>query len=150
DARIDDLPPSQERLLSYGIDLQMLVDNSKNTQVDSILTGKIVKGVLQISRKHVASQDYLAENKSDKDKTLIIEHPLRQGWHLVDTDKPIETTQSLYRFKGSVPAHKSTQLTVKEEIVQGEEIAILPADLDTLVFYSRTGEIPQKVKDALS
>src|SRR5256885_8291928 len=30
DARIDNLPPGQERLLSYGIDLQMTVDATKN------------------------------------------------------------------------------------------------------------------------
>jgi len=98
DAQIDNLPPGQERLLSYGIDLQMLVDATKNTSRSSILTGKIVKGVLQISRKHVATQDYTGDNKSDKDKTLIIEHPIKQNWKLVDTDKPMETTQTLYRF----------------------------------------------------
>ena len=41
------------------------------------------------------------------DKRLIIEHPLRQGWHLVETDKPIETTPALYRFKGKVAAGKA-------------------------------------------
>ena len=51
DARIDNVPPGQERLLSYGIDLQMTVDSTKNTQEDHIQTGKIVKGVLTITRK---------------------------------------------------------------------------------------------------
>ena len=32
DARIDNVPPGQERLLSYGIDLEMTVDNTKNVQ----------------------------------------------------------------------------------------------------------------------
>ena len=149
DARIDNVPPSQERLLSYGIDLQMLVDSTKNKTDSALQTGKIVKGVLQITRKHVASQDYVAENKSDKDKSLIIEHAIKPGWKLVETDKPIETTQTLYRFKGSVPAKKSAAFTVKEEIVQSEELAILPTDLSALDFYSRAGEIPQPVRDAL-
>jgi hypothetical protein len=149
DARIDTVPPTQERLLSYGIDLQMLVDSTKNKTESSLQTGKIVKGVLHITRKHVATRDYLADNKADKDKTLIIEHPLRQGWKLVDTDKPIETTETLYRFKGNVPAKKSAVFTVKEEVVQAEEIAILPTDLSALDFYSRAGEIPQPVRDAL-
>src|SRR5204863_6554255 len=37
DARIDNLPPGQERMLSYGIDLDMLVDNTKNTQTAAVL-----------------------------------------------------------------------------------------------------------------
>ncbi|CAN5612687.1 DUF4139 domain-containing protein [soil metagenome] len=149
DARIDNLPPGQERLLSYGIDLQMLVDSTKNKTDSALQTGKIVKGILQITRKHLASQEYLAENKSDKAKTIIIEHPIRPGWKLVDTDKPIETTESLYRFKGSVEAKKSAVFTVKQEIVQSEAIAILPTNVSALDYYSRAGEIPQAVRDAL-
>ena len=38
---------------------------------------------------------------------------------------------------------------MKEEIVQGESIALIPADVSQLDFYSQTGEIPQKVRDAL-
>ena len=93
--------PARSGCISYGVDLQMLVDSTKNRQDSTVQTGKIVKGVLTVTRKHVFSQDYVAENKSDHDKTLIIEHPLRQGWTLVDTDKPIETTETLYRFKGT-------------------------------------------------
>src|SRR5438045_8552969 len=106
---------------SYGIDLQMTVDPTKHKQDSAIQTGKIVKGVLQIQRKNVSTQEYLADNKSDHEKTLIIEHPIKQGWNLVDTDKPIETTQTLYRFKGKVGAGKSSKLVVKEQIVQNEE-----------------------------
>jgi hypothetical protein len=149
DARIDNLPPNQERMISYGVDLQMNVDSTKNKQENFLQTGKIVKGVLQISRKLVATQDYISDNKSDHEKTLIIEHPIRQGWKLVDTDKPIETTDTLYRFKGTVGPGKASKLTVKEEIMQGEALEILNGDMTALIYYSRAGEIPEKVRDAL-
>jgi hypothetical protein len=150
DARIDNVPPGQERLLSYGIDLQMTVDSTKNSQEEQIQTGKIVKGVLEITRKYLATQTYIADNKSDHDKTLIVEHPIKQGWKLVDSDKPIETTDTLYRFKGTVTPDKTSTLTVKEETVQDQELAILPIDIDAVLMYSRTGEFPQKVRDALT
>lgn len=149
DASIDNVPPGQERLISYGVDLQVLVDATKNKTDTAIQTGKIVKGVLFLTRKNVFTQDYTAENKGDKDKTLIIEHPIRQGWHLANTDKPIETTESLYRFKGKVAAGKATKLTVQEEIVQGQEIAILPTDVGPLDFYSKQGAIPKPVREVL-
>ena len=154
DARIDNVPPGQDRLLSYGIDLEMLVDNTKNTQRGAVLTAKIEKGEMIISRKLVSSQEYAANNKTGKDKVLVIEHPIRQGWHLVDTPKPFETTPSLYRFKGTAIANKVTVLTVKEEVVQDETIMLASANLDQLVYYSRTGEggaeIPKSVRDALA
>ena len=149
DAQIDNVPPGQERLLSYGIDLQVRVDATKNRHDSSLMTARIVKGVLELTHKNMFTQEYVAENKSDANKTLIVEHPLRQGWKLVDTDKPIETTESLYRFKGSVDAGKGSKLVVKEEIVQGQAIAILPTELTALVSYSKQGGIPDDVRKAL-
>jgi len=150
DARIDDIPPGQERLLSYGIDLDMLVDASKNTQTASVVSARVVKGMLIVERKSVATQEYAADNKSAKDKQLVIEHPIRAGWKLVDTQKPIETTPTLYRFKGTAAANKVTTLTVREELVHSEAIAMLPADVGSLIYYSRAGEIPRDVRDAIA
>jgi len=150
DAQIDNVPPGQERFISYGIDLQVLVDPKDAKQEEELLTGKISKGVLELSNKVVATQTYVAENKSDRDKTLVVEHPVRQGWELVDSPKPMEKTDQVYRFKESLPAGKSVPLTVKEQVVNGQQIEILPADIDGLVALSRNGKLPQNVRDALA
>jgi hypothetical protein len=150
DAQIDDVPPGQDRLLSYGVDLQLLIDATKNSSTDAIQTGKIVKGVLYVTHKYVSEQDYIADNKSDKDKALIVEHPRRSDWSLVDSPKPAEMTDALYRFQQSVPAGKQSTLVVKEQMVQDETIEILPYDITQLAVYQRTGEIPQNVRDALA
>jgi hypothetical protein len=150
DAQIDNIPPGQERLLSYGVDLQMLVDATNNRSDSQIQTGKIVKGVLFVTRKEVRSQDYIAENKSDHEKALIVEHPRTSGWDLVNTPEPMEKTDSVYRFKTSVAAGEKSKLTVTEQIIQDEQIAILPTDLEQLDVYRKTGEIPKNVQDALA
>jgi hypothetical protein len=149
DAQIDNIPPGQERLLSYAIDLEVQVNASNSHEEGFLQTGKIVQGILQLTRKQISSQDYVIENKSDKDKTLIIEHPFRAGWNLVESPKPAETTDRFYRFKDSVEAGKTLKQTVKEEMIYEETLAILPADFGQLEFYSRSGEIPKKVREAL-
>jgi hypothetical protein len=149
DAQIDNLPPGQQRLISYGIDLEMQVNAANRRQENNIQTGRLVKGILLLSRNQVVMQDYLVENLSQKAKDVIIEHPFQTGWKLVETPKPMETTDSVYRFWDSVPAGKTRTLTVKEERVQSETIAILPADLGQLESYSRSGEIPAGVREAL-
>jgi hypothetical protein len=150
DARIDNVPPGQERLISYGIDLQMLVDAKNHKSEAAVVAGKIVKGVLWVTRKNVASQEYHAENKSDKDKTLVIEHPLRGGWTLVEPGKPAEKTETLYRFRQGVAAGKQAVVRVVEENVASQQIAILPQDVGALEMYARTDKIPKEVRDALS
>lgn len=149
DARLDDVPPGQTRLLSYGIDLQtsVVVKDLQNKQ--SVQTGKIVKGVLQITRKSVSAKEYSVENKSERDKTLVIEHPVRQGWKLVETPAPVETTDALYRFQQNLPASKTDKLTVREENIQTQSVALLPIRFEDALFYSQAGEIPAPVRDAL-
>jgi hypothetical protein len=149
DARIDNVPPGQERLISYAIDLQVRVEASNQRQESSVQTGKLVKGVLQLTRKSISTQEYAMENKADRDKVLIIEHPVRKGWKLVESPELLEITDTLYRFRQPLPAGKTETLMVKEEIIQGETIAILPSDLGQLEFYSRMGEIPKEVREAL-
>ncbi len=144
------MPPGQERLLSFGVDQQVRVDAKSGQSESSVIAGRIVKGVLQLTYKNVSSTDYAAENKGQKDKTLLIEHARRQGWKLVGTADPVETTEQLYRFKGQSPAGKQTKLTVKEELVRAEAIAILPADPGQLEVYARTGPVPAAVKEALA
>ncbi len=149
DAQIDNVPPGQKRLLSYGIDLQVLVQ-TKPESASQIVTGKIVKGVLQLTRKNVQSMTYTIDNKSDRDKGVIVEHPVIYDWKLVGTDEPFETTQSLYRFK--VPAAKGEQKVFKvaQENVSLQSLAVLSFDTQTLTFFSRQGEIPEDVRKALA
>ena len=149
DARIDDTPPGQQRLLSYGIDLQLFTNSDKAKDENTVQTARILKGTLELQRKQTFTQDYVTENKSDKDKTLVIEHPFRANWKLVNTPKPIETTDSLYRFQTTVSAKKTETFTVSEERVNSEKIGILPIDFGQLEIYSRTGKIPPEVKAAL-
>jgi hypothetical protein len=150
DARVDNVPPGQERLISYGVDLQMLVDATSVKQEDAVVAGKIVKGVLWLTHKNVATQEYRAENKSDKDKALIVEHPLRAGWRLVEPEKPMEKTDALYRFRQGVAAGKGATVRVVEERVNVQQVAILPADVGALELYAKTGSIPKGVRDALA
>ena len=61
-----------------------------------------------------------------------------------------ESTEAVYRFRGNVPAGKQSKLTVKQEVITGQSIAILPTDIGQLEFFSKAGEIPRPVREALS
>ncbi len=149
DARLDDVPPGQTRLLSYGIDLQTSVVTKDLQNQQSIQTGKIVKGVLQLTRKSVSAKEYSVENKSEHDKTLVIEHPVRESWKLVETPAPVETTDKLYRFQQALAVGKTDKFTVREENVQSQNLSLLPIRVEDVQFYSQAGEIPTPVRDAL-
>jgi hypothetical protein len=150
DANIDNVPPGQNRLISFGVDLDMSVKTTDKPLANSITTASIIKGVLKLQHKLVTRQQYEADNKGDKNKVLLIEHPLRADWTLVDTQKPAEQTSTQYRFEIPIEAGKSAKLEVKEQKLQGEEVAIVSANDDQIHYYSTNGEVPGSVRDALA
>jgi hypothetical protein len=150
DANIDDLPSNQNRLLSYGIDQQVLVQAKETPQETQIVTAKIVAGVMELTNKEQLSQTYVAQNKGKTGRTLMIEHPRHEDFKLVEPASAAETTESLYRFEQDLPAEKALTLSVREEHTSNEEITILSTETPALETYIKTGTIPQPVKDALA
>ncbi len=149
DARIDHLADGEQRLLSYAVDLDVSVDPSQKSS--STLTGvKIVRGVLNITRKYVYEQTYAIRNKAKADRTIVVEHSFHSQRKLIEPEKPTEKTADLYRFDVPVLADKTVAFDVREEQVTHEHIAILNASPRSLVWYTRQGGIDDKVKDALS
>ncbi|HXE53387.1 MAG TPA: hypothetical protein VN541_10245, partial [Tepidisphaeraceae bacterium] len=150
DANIEDLPPGQQRLISFGVDQEVTVNATNNTQTRDLMTGRIVKGVLELTYKQTFNQDYTAEDKSDSPRMLVIEAPRHQGWELLEPKKPQESTDTLYRFEGKLEPHKASKLTVREQHVDLQRFEILPLDLQAVVSFVHTGRMPQDVRDALS
>lgn len=150
DAQINNVTPGDNRLISYGIDLQTVVDAGNTSQSSDILTARIVKGVMFVTNKSVQSRDFTLASKSDKARTVIVEVPKLDGWELVDSPKPSEVTSNLYRFDVKLPAGKREKLTVSQQRVHRTEVALLPTGDQQLMWYINSGKIPAKVKDALA
>jgi len=149
DARVDNVGPGQHRLLSYGIDLDVAV-NTKRSETNAVTTATVRKGLLILTRRLTSSVEYSADNKSDKEKTLVVEHRVRPGWKLVDSPMLMEQTPAFYRFKGVAAANKISRLVVKDEYPQLETIALVNANLDMLLSYKSNLEIPKSVRDAIA
>jgi hypothetical protein len=149
DARILDLQPNEERLISYAVDLGTEVnpvpssDNGRLTQV------KAVKGILHTTTKVRETKTYTIANRNDAERVVLIEHPVRNEFHLADTDKPAETASDFYRFQVKVPAGKNAVQTVTEERVIGEQLQLVASNDDQIRFFLNAPVTSQKVKDGL-
>ncbi|MCI0705032.1 MAG: DUF4139 domain-containing protein, partial [Planctomycetia bacterium] len=117
DTRVLDVQPGEERLLSYAIDLGTEVDPKAGVGSQKITSVKAVKGIVTTVTKVTDEKTYKIVNRSQTDRTLVIEHPNRtsQQFKLVDPEKPTETTPELYRFQTPVKAGETKSFTVKEE-----------------------------------
>jgi hypothetical protein len=149
DARIEDLPPGQDRLISYALDLKTEVEPKLEGGTQELATVSLKKGTMLISRRLVEDRTYLVKNRDAKAKTVLIEQPYRAEWKLVEPKEPTERTRDLYRFSVAVDPGKSATLRVKETMPIQESILLMESGVDQIVHYQQAKEVSQKVKEAL-
>jgi ubiquitin len=150
DARIQDLQPNEERLLSYAIDLGTEVEPVVKQDPQRLTEVKVYKGVLHATNKVREAKTYNIKNRSDQDRTLIIEHPYRQGFNLVTPEKPTERSRDFYRFELPVPAGQTAKQEVIEERDLVQQIALTNTDDQTIRFFVNSAVVSDKVKQALA
>lgn len=156
DARILDIQPNEERLLAFAIDLGMEVDPQVGPATSRITSVKADKGVVVTTNKQVEERRYKVVNRSETDRTLVIEHPNRtnQQFKLVETAKPVEETAELWRFQTAVPAGQTTTFVVKEEKEFGTRYELTNSGDNAIRFLLTLNEasdsLKAKLRDALA
>ena len=110
DARIEDLAPSQERLLSYALDLKTECEVLPRGGQQDLITVKLRKGTLIATRKAAEAVDYTVRNRDRKPKVVLVEHPFHPDWKLTEPTKAPERSRDVYRFPVEVAADTSATL----------------------------------------
>jgi hypothetical protein len=150
DARIPDLQPGEERLISCAIDLGTEVDPQVRTASETLGLVRIDKGILYATTKVRLAKTYLARNRSPQDRILLIEHPIRPEFTLVSPEKPSEQTRDAYRFEVKVPAGKTVTFEVVEERTVVQEVVLTNSDDKTILRYVSGTSVSPALKDALA
>ncbi len=101
DAQLADLPPGSERLLSYALDLDVEVAPTSDARPQHLVSARIEKGVLFANYKQSRTNSYRLKNASNKEKTVLVEHPIDTSWELLSPE-PTEKTRGVYRFAVAV------------------------------------------------
>jgi hypothetical protein len=149
DALIEDLAPDDDRLLTYAVDLDIEVEQKSKSRAEEILSVKIVRGTLEITRKQRRETDYTAKSVSADERTLLIEHPFSEDWELIEPEKPEERTRSVYRFRLDMAPKAKAELKVVEDHPISQSIALTDVDADSVALFVRMDKVSDAVKAAL-
>jgi hypothetical protein len=149
DARVLDVQPNEERLISYAVDLgtevEPVVENPKHT----LTKVKVVKGILHSTTRVVESKTYKVNNRSTTDRTLLIEHPFRADFKLTSKEEPAERARDVYRFQVKVPAGKGASQTVTEERDTLAQVVLTNGDDNTIRFFIQSNVTSKAAQEAL-
>ncbi|MFN3649368.1 MAG: hypothetical protein ACK47B_07275 [Armatimonadota bacterium] len=149
DAQVGHVGPGEERLLAYAVDLDLVADQEGPQPRAENVTISIKSGVLHITRKQHLTRTYSFRNKGKTAKTLLVQQAKDEGFDLAQPKTAAEITPEAYRFRVTVAPGETEKLTVSTERPVTETVALLDADLDLLLTYTRNDRVSPEVKRAL-
>ena len=134
EALMEELKKGEKRLISYAIDQSVRVTTKFDSE-EGILRGyQARRGVLITRTAARRTTVYTAINTEPKEKLLMVEHPVAQGWKLL-SPKAEETTPDGWRFTLRLPPQGAAKLAVTEERELESSTTISSLTPDVLAEY---------------
>jgi hypothetical protein len=149
DARIEDMQPGGERLISYAMDLAVEVAPTTKNEPQQLVGLKLVKGTLTVINKYSREQKYVVKNSADETKNVLIEFPIDPTWKLVEPKEPAETTRDLYRFAVEAAQGEPAELMIRQEYTASENVAVTNLQIPQILFYVSAKNVGEEIKTAL-
>ena len=111
---LEPIKPGEKRLLSYAVDLGVQVEARRGDEQQHVSRIRINRGVAVQQSEQTSRRVYTLRNNDTTARTVIVEHPIRPGWSLVNGAAPVETSLTAYRFAVRVEPKGVATLEVSE------------------------------------
>ncbi|HJZ99473.1 MAG TPA: DUF4139 domain-containing protein, partial [Candidatus Solibacter sp.] len=143
EALMETLKAGEKRLISYAVDLGTRITEAFGSKQALVREVHATRGMLTTKYSTEETRTYTIRNVDKKAKALIIEHPIRYGYTLLN-QKPKEKTATNYRFEVALAPDASQEFVVNEERVYDEQTLVTNMTPDMLVSYVQN----RKLSDA--
>ncbi|MBY0254398.1 MAG: DUF4139 domain-containing protein [Methylobacterium organophilum] len=141
DARLPATPVGEQRLASFALDRKVAVQ--AETEPSQALTQiTVVDGVARATVIAREVTTYTIKGAPDAARSVIIEHPRREGWTLTASARDSETPTA-YRLKVAVPTGGTAETRAVLEHVQIDAYDLVDADEALLVRWAALATDPE-------
>jgi len=134
EALMETLKAADKRLISYAVDIGTRITEAFGNKQAVVREIHAARGVMTTKLAAEETRTYTVHNMDKKAKTLIIEHPLRQGYTLLN-QKPAEKTASAYRFEIQLASGATQDFAVSEERVYDQTYQVTSLTPDIILSY---------------
>src|ERR1035437_3680893 len=134
EALMETLKAGDKRLISYAVDIGTRITEAFGGKQAVVREIHAARGVLTAKLAAEETRTYTVRNVDKKAKTLIIEHPLRQGYTLLN-QKPAEKTAGAYRFEIQLAPGATQEFPVSEERVYDQTYQVTSLTPDIILSY---------------
>ncbi|HWC97981.1 MAG TPA: carboxypeptidase regulatory-like domain-containing protein [Candidatus Sulfopaludibacter sp.] len=145
----DPIRPGEKRLISYATDLALIVSSKIGSEQQNVTRVRLARGVMTQEHELRERRTYTMRNEDTSPRTVIIEHPVRNGYELRNEAKPLETTADWMRFRVAVEPKQTTSFVVEEARPLQQTYQISNITNDQLAIFVRQKSIGPAIEEAL-
>jgi len=146
---IETIQPAENRLLSYAVDLGTTISTNTGSERSRVQRVQLNRGVLRLSSKSVEKKTYKIRNNNDSVRTVVLEHPARNGWNLVSSVKPVETSTNYYRFRVETKPKTTVDFVVQEEYPLENTYSVTNVTPEQIAVWVRERSLDAETEKAL-
>ncbi len=148
EALVETVKQNDKRLISYAVDLGTRVTTAYDSFSNTVREVHVRRGFLISKSAEAQTKTYTVHNADAKAKTMVVEHPVRQGYTLL-SPKASETTPTAYRFEVALPPNSTEKLAVSEERVYDAQLTLTNISPDVLVTYVQNTHLSEAARRSL-
>ena len=142
EALMTTLKTGDKRLISYAVELGTRITSKFDSTGNLVREIHVNRGILTTRQAQQETRTFTIRNVDQKPKTLIIEHPQRPGYKLLN-QKPSETTADAYRFEVKLGPDATQKFAVNEEQLFDNTYQVSSITPDMLLTYVRNKAISE-------
>jgi hypothetical protein len=142
EALISTVKTGDKRLISYAVDLGTRITTKFDSTGNLVREIHVNRGTLTTRLAQQETRTFTILNVDQKPKTLIIEHPERPGYKLLN-QKASETTADAYRFEVKLGPGASQKFQVSEEQLFDNTFEVSSLTPDMLLTYVQNKAISE-------
>ena len=148
EALVETVKQGDKRLVSYAVDLGTRITTNFDSKGEMVRELHFNRGILTTRVAAQETKTYTIKNVDAKAKTLIIEHPARPQYTLLER-KPWEKTPRAYRFEVKLAPGATETFPVTEERVYEQTYAVSNLTPDVLIGYARNKNLSEAARKQL-
>jgi hypothetical protein len=134
EALMTTLKAGDKRLISYAVDLGTRITTKFDSNGSLVREIHVNRGMLTTRLAQQETRTFTIQNVDQKPKTLMIEHPQRPGYKLLN-QKASETTRDAYRFEVKLASGAAQKFAINEEQLFDNTFEISSLNPEALLTY---------------
>lgn len=144
---IETVHPAERRLISFAGDPALRITMESESSQKPATHVRIAKGMMILTREQRDKRKYTLHNADTQPRQVVIEHPAREDWKLVEGAKPEETTASFLRFRIAVGPSQTEELKIEEYHPEDAQYELTNLDDDQVALITKESQITPALQD---